>query len=455
MFSLKALVASTLLASSFHAIAHSNKPTRDLSTIISIKAGANYSTVMAFLQREGFDVLGVDLPNKIIDLNATSEELEELKKEKIPFYIGAQQALTARLDERYLTPTEIQSFLIETNKKFPEITKLINVGKTFEGRDIFAIKISDNAEVDETDEPSVLFNGMHHAREIMTTEVTTDIITFLTSNYSDPKVKTWVDNNQIFVLPILNVDGNAKVWAGDNMWRKNTRDSHGVDINRNYPTNWGACNGSSSWKSSETYRGASAASEPETNVLMDFVASIKPVFNISYHSYSELVIYPMGCSGQRTSNKEVVEGIGREIGTILNYTPGTSWETLYSVDGSDIDWMYAQHQVIPYVIEVSPRSDGFQPAYEKRNQTVERNRKGWQLLLEKLETSNLSGKTQPFSKLEVTGSESNGKVINYEYAANKHGQFNIILNKGTYILSNSNTKEKFEVNLNGQSIRLE
>lgn len=446
------------MATSISAMAHSQKMTNDLSTVISIHADKNYQNIMSYLQREGFDVLGVDLPNKIIDLNATNEELEELRKERIPFHIGSQKALSARLDERYLTPTEIQDFLIQTHAKFPEITKLINVGKTFEGRDIFAIKISDNASVEENDEPAILFNGMHHAREIMTTEVTTDIITYLTSNYEKAgkeQVSKWINNNQIYVLPILNIDGNTKVWSGDNMWRKNTRDSHGVDINRNYPTNWGACNGSSGWKSSETYRGASPASEPETNVLMNFVASIKPVFNISYHSYSELVIYPMGCNGQRTSNKEVVEGIGQEMGRLLNYTAGTSWETLYSVDGSDIDWMYAEHQVIPYVIEVSPRSDGFQPAYEKREATVAKNRVGWQLLLEKLETSNVHGKTIPNSKIEVSGKDVSGKNINFEYIASKDGYYNIILNNGEYEIKNLSNKEKYDVSLNGKSITLE
>ena len=430
MFS-KLACASLLLTS---VLAHSPSKVVDSSSkLISVHADKNYTSVMKFLQKEGFDVLGVDLKKKIIDLNVSEDELKELISKGIKFEVESQKALAAKVDERYLNPDEIKEILVETNKSYPEITKLVLVGTTLEGREIWAIKISDNAQGHDIKEPAILFNGMHHSREVMTTEVTTDIISYLTKNYlTRPEVKNWVDNNEIYVLPMLNLDGNTKVWEGDNMWRKNARGGYGVDINRNYPTSWGACNGSSGWKTSQTYRGDAPASEPETNALMDFVAKIKPVFNISYHAYSELVIYPMGCNGQRTKNQKVVEGIGKEIGSLLNYQPGTSWETLYSVDGSDIDWMYTEHQVIPYVIEVSPRSDGFQPDYSKRDATVELNRKGWQHLLTKLGSSRVSGVTKPNTLIEINGLQRDGYKVSNMYTTNPDGSYHIILNDGDY-----------------------
>ena len=142
-------------------------------------------------------------------------------------------------------------------------------------------QISDNPEVDEV-EPAILYNSMHHAREVMTPEIGIDMVEYLLTRYgSDEKVTKWVNENEIWVVPMLNVDGNNRVWSGDSMWRKNTRNSYGVDINRNYPHEWGACNGSSGSTWSQTYRG-SAASEPETRYLMGLVANIKPVFDISY-----------------------------------------------------------------------------------------------------------------------------------------------------------------------------
>ncbi len=421
---------------------------------VTIKAGSDYQVIMKELQQRGIDVLGVDFKEKLIDVNISDSEFNTIKSFKRPLI--SIPHTKAALDERYLTSTEVEALLKKINNKYPEITKLEKVGESLEGNPIWAIKISDNAKTREVGEPTVLFNGMHHSREIMTAEVTTDIASFLTENYAtNSDVKKWVDNNEIWVLPMFNVDGNNKVWAGSKMWRKNTRDGHGVDINRNYPTNWNACRGSSGWKSSQTYRGPSPASEPETNVMMNLVSKIKPVFNISYHAYSELIIYPYGCKGQRTANKDVVEGIGKRMGEILNYVPGTAWETLYSVDGSDIDWMYQAEQVIPYVIEVSPRSDGFQPDYSKRDPTVKLNRKGWQFLLERLEGSGVHGHTTEFNKIVVSKIEDDKEINLQTYRVNPDGTYHIILNDGKYNLEfqGSETVRKV-IELKGKKIRL-
>ena len=156
------------------------------------------------------------------------------------------------------------------------------------------------------------------------------------------------------------------------MWRKNARGGYGVDINRNYPYAWNSCNGSSSSRYAQDFHGDSAASEPETQVMMEYVRSVHPVISISYHSYSEIVIYPYGCSGQHTETKAVVEKIGKELASKLKtddgkdtYTAGTAPDLLYSVDGGDIDWLYAVGQVIPFVIEVNSSSQGFQPSYSR------------------------------------------------------------------------------------------
>ena len=494
------MTLSTLF--SLNSFAHTTPIPLDTSDfkVLSLHTGNNYETVLKDLRKNGEDVLGVDFRNKIINIHSKNERIKHLKK-----YLIKTEAVThneKRVDDQYLNPQEVYDLLKKASETYPEITKLIKVGQSLEGEDIYAIKISDNAETEDSTEPNILFNGMHHSREVMTAEVTTDIVTYLTNNYNkDSNVTKWVNNNEIYILPMLNVDGNKKVWQGNNMWRKNTRGGYGVDINRNYPTDWNKCRGSSGWRNSQTYRGSAPASEPETNVLMNFVSDIKPVFNISYHAYSELVIYPKGCRGERTENKEVVEGIGKELGKVLDYEPGTAWELLYSVDGSDIkpvfnisyhayselviypkgcrgertenkevvegigkelgkvldyepgtawellysvdgsdiDWMYAQEQVIPYVIEVSPSRDGFQPPYSKRNETVERNRSGWQYLLERLEGPSIHGVTKDYSTIRYKN--KNGSDYR-DYTINPDGSYHLIVNSGEYDLEFIGKKNK-------------
>lgn len=397
----------------------------------------DYKSGMLKLQNLEVDVTGVDIKNKMADIFVTTEQFNKLQDLKFNIISEKSQKAIKAVDEEYKSPTEIEEILKGWEKSHGDIAKLHVIGTSSEGRNIYALKISDNVAERETDESALLFNSMHHAREVMSPEVSLDIIETLLSNYStDLKIQSYVDSNEIWVVPMLNVDGNAKVWNGDNMWRKNTNYGHGVDINRNYPYLWGTCNGSSRWTWSSTYRGPSAGSEPETKALMNLVKNIRPVFDISYHAYSEIVIYPMGCKGQRTHTKEVVENIGRELGALVDYGPGTAWELLYSVDGSDIDWMYNAYQVIPYVLEVNSRSEGFQPNYSQwRDKTVKRNRPAWMHLLDKMNGSGVRGKldeTFPTPEnYQIAVKKADGTIMQ-NYKVNPDGTYHIILNEGSY-----------------------
>ncbi len=209
--------------------------------------------------------------------------------------------------------------------KNTDFMKVIEIGKSIEGRSILAVKISDNVNDNEPDEPVVLVNAMHHAREVMTTEVAVDMIQNVASRYAtDTQMQQRVNQLQIYVVPMVNPDGNHKVWHSDSMWRKNARGGYGVDINRNYPEGWNSCNGSSSNRNQDDYRGESPASEPETQTMMKLVQSIRPVLNLSLHSYSEMVLYPFGCRPSKTPSAEPVEAIAVNL-------QGSSSQTLHPI----------------------------------------------------------------------------------------------------------------------------
>ncbi len=389
-------------------------------------------SVKVLLKKSDLDVTGINYNENIIEALVTEEEFNKLQSNKAKFHYVLPQNLLRGPDKEYKNPQKIAEFLQEVHGRFPEITTLKVIGKSLEGRDILAIKISDNASKKEVGEPVILFNSMHHARELMTPEVAIDIIDYLTQKYNaDDKVTSWVDRNEIWVVPMFNVDGNQKVWDDDSMWRKNTRGGYGVDINRNYPATWNTCNGSSSRQGAQDYRGPEAASEPETQAMMNFVSEITPVFNISYHSYSELVLYPYGCKPLK-AEQDVVSSIGKEMGALLKYKAGTPWELLYNADGGDIDWMYMEHQVIPYVIEVNSTMQGFQPSYSKwRQVTVERNRAGWMLLLDRVEGAGFKGIAKKTEKsIEIYSAKEKSVIQNYRIK--KDGSYIVILSPGEY-----------------------
>ncbi len=431
---------------SFAAFSHQTKKadTQFLmpSTLIVKVQFKNYKLGMWKLNQLHLDVAGIDIKNKFAEVIVSEAEFKKLENMGFDVSVTMSKSLMRGPDSQYKTPAEIETILTDFHNRYPELTQLKEVGKSLQGRSIWALKISEHANTHVATKPVVLFNGMHHAREVMGPEVALDIIETLLTNYGkDNKITHWVDANEIWVMPMFNVDGNNLVWTQDTMWRKNARGNYGVDINRNYPYAWGTCNGSSGSKNAQDYRGPSAASEPETNVMMNLVKDIRPVFDISYHSYSELVIYPMGCNGKRVQNADVVESIGKQMGSLLKYTAGTAWETLYSVDGGDIDWMYSEYQVIPYVIEVNSASDGFQPDYSKRGPTVELNRKAWQLLLDRLDGAGIRGhvtsKGEAVSDFLVKIQKKIGSQYSdyMTYRGNADGSYHVVLNPGEYHLT--------------------
>jgi hypothetical protein len=176
---------------------------------------------------------------------------------------------------------------------------------TYEGRTIWAGKISDNVGVDE-DEPEVLFTHHLHAREHLTVEMGLYTLHMLLDGYGvDPRITDLVNGREIWMVFDANPDGDEYDIATGTYasWRKNRQPNAGspyvgTDLNRNWSYKWGCCGGSSTDPSSTTYRGPAAFSAPETQVIRDFVDSrviggvqqIKA--NIDFHTYDELVLWP-------------------------------------------------------------------------------------------------------------------------------------------------------------------
>lgn len=446
-----ASIAASLLLVASIASAHVGEHlyTNANARIVTLKP-ADYKAELKSLISQGYDIAGVDVDAGTIDVIVGDQQFDIVDSNKALNVVDIKTINPLKApDANYTTYDKLKTILTDYAAKNPTILKVESAGKSNEGRDIFAVKITENVASHNPAKPVVFFNGMHHAREVMTTEIALDIIETLTKGYAtDAKIKNWIGRNEIWIVPMVNPDGNNKVWTSNNMWRKNTTGGYGVDINRNYPYKWATCNGSSASKTSDTYHGPSAGSEPETQAMMNLVAKIKPVISISYHSYSELVIYPLGCDGQRAGDREIVESVGKKLAGLLpkdsgsgSYSPGTSWELLYSVDGGDIDWYYAEHDVIPYVIEVNNSSQGFQPPFSIRQKTVEKMRSGWSYMIDRLEQSGLRGLVKDKEgravvsghvMLELMGKPVQGDATARTWKIKPDGSFHVLTAPGMY-----------------------
>lgn len=421
----------------------------DLYHVVRIKVGAQKKAIQALVD-QGYDLAGINDENGTVDI-ITRQYSDTLTAPFLGLDVLSVKTFDRAFtpDEQYQTPAEIASIVQHYAALYPTLAHAETIGKTRQRRPIWALKISENVNAHDPKRPVILFNAMHHAREIMTPEVAIDTIDYLLTHYgSDAKVTHWLNNNEIWIVPQVNPDGNNKVWTHDNMWRKNAFGGYGVDINRNYPYAWNACGGSSGNRYDQTYRGPSAASEPETKALMKLVERIQPVFNISYHSYSELVLYPYGCKDQYPATRAVVEKIGHGMASRIKkdsghgtYKAGTPWEILYAVDGGDIDWMYDAFHVLAFVIEVNSDDLGFQPKFRDRQPTVESLRPAWSYLLDKLDGSavrgmvtNHDGVAQPRATVTVADLGAPDTPA-YTWKVKADGSYHVVLIPGQYRLT--------------------
>ncbi len=85
-------------------------------------------------------------------------------------------------DARYHSYPEMVSHIKAVAARHPGIVRIFSIGRSHQGRQLWAAEISDNVGVDEG-EPEVLFDGLHHAREHLSAEMPIYILDLLADNY--------------------------------------------------------------------------------------------------------------------------------------------------------------------------------------------------------------------------------------------------------------------------------
>ncbi len=267
--------------------------------------------------------------------------------------------------DRYHTLQEGVDFLEAVAEAVPEITSLVSIGQSLEGRDIWALKVSDHPDEVEPDEERILFTGVTHAREWATHEMMLYMTQYLTTRYAfDPEVQRVVDNSVVWLVPVVNPDGYQYTWDHDRLWRKNRRINQtgceGVDINRNYAFGWGG-EGASDDSCSETYRGASPASEPETAAIQNVLDAERFAIAVSYHTFGQLVLYPWGGTTHALAESHTsLRAMGNKYATLAEsvhgkiYRPGQGSFTLYVVSGDFNDYAYGATGALALTPELRP-----------------------------------------------------------------------------------------------------
>lgn len=238
---------------------------------------------------------------------------------------------------------------------------------TFEGRPLYYVKISDNPAIAEA-EAQILYTAVHHAREPGGMSSLIYYMWYLLENYSTTsEIQDLVNNTEMYFIPCVNPDGylynEMTDPSGGGLWRKNRRDNldgtYGIDLNRNYGYNWGFDDiGSSPNTMDATYRGDSAFSESETQMVRDFAINHNFKIAINYHTYGNLFIYPWGyIASYFTPDSALLENYGALLTSYNDYSYGTADQTVgYITNGSSDDWMYGDQSSKPKVLSFTPEA---------------------------------------------------------------------------------------------------
>lgn len=306
----------------------------------------------------------------------------------------------------YRTVEEVYDYIQSLQTTYPDLVQVVDYGDSWckqqggctrvaggnwPGYDLLAVKITNNAIPGP--KPRFFYLTAIHPREIATPEVALRFVDWLVQGYNtNPDAHYLVDWHETWVIPIANPDGHHIVSYNPTSpyyQRKNANNSngggcpdpptiysqYGTDLNRNHSFKWGYP-GSSPYPCDQTYRGASSASEPETQALQTLISSLFPDQRgpndpdpapitttgnlITMHSNAALNLYPWGWTTNPAPNNAQLSAIANKYSTYNGYAACQPPNCLYTVSGTTDDWSYGELGIGSVTIEVGG-SDFFVP----------------------------------------------------------------------------------------------
>ncbi len=352
------------------------------------------------------------IKNDDLKLIATRNKIEVINKENIINDFKRYLLNDIKGPDFIRDYNQIINKMKELEQKYPDKVKLEYLGKTFEGRDIVVMRISKNINDEEGKKKSILITGLHHAREWATGEAAINIAEKLLES-NDNELNNYLNDLDIYILPVVNPDGYEYSLKEDAWWRKNKKvfgNGIGVDLNRNYftpkdPTLYRQPNdkpdntlddyGASDNVYSYTYRGPYGNSEEEIKAITKLVNSKSIDTVIDLHSYGNMILYPWGY----TTNPTELDQIYKEVGKEINNSVGNNFRLmqaikLYPTTGSSLDYHHKENR-FNYTFEIG---DSFFP---KSKQDLD-NQKQKVLNMVKVFMKNLSNGKIPTQKYVVS-----------------------------------------------------
>jgi len=329
-----------------------NAPRQGPTRILSVKMTG--PELVEFLVEGGFDIAG--RKGDEIKVYASSAEMERLRDAGFEFRVLPDTAIEkARALRRnkgvaglgsYHSHEAVGELLEGLVDRYPDLCRLESIGQSVQGREILALKISDNPDVDE-DEPEIKLASTLHGDEPPGTELCLYFADHLLSEYGqDARVARIVDDLEVWILPLLNPDG---LTAGT---RYNARS---VDLNRAFPDRI------------QDPVNSPEGREPEVAAMMAFSADREFALGANFHTGALVVNYPWDSneSGRFVDTPTPDDALFEWISTrYAQHNPGMLASTefpggisngaeWYVIYGGMQDWSYEWNATLEVTVELS------------------------------------------------------------------------------------------------------
>ena len=240
----------------------------DIAATKNVKGGTKIYMILSLRQAKAFTARGIKVSLVRNKAGLTARQEAALQK---------STGYDVWMD--YDGPDGFAAYMKQFAIDNKNIASLENIGTTGKGRTIWGIKLTEKAALlPDGHRPSVLYSSTQHAREWIAAETNRRQMAWYADQYraGNPEIRALLRSTELWFVLVANPDGYQYSFLnpGTRLWRKTLRDNNnngtievgdGVDPNRNYEEHWNYDNeGSSGVQSSDTYRGPSAGSEPET-----------------------------------------------------------------------------------------------------------------------------------------------------------------------------------------------